>query len=100
MALQREQQILLSINRTLRIHSGIKKSVSEKSRTLRGDQPTVDFDTAANCCLYVTQMKAMDFKDEIPPINIEYRNDHYVLLFNLTTLQYDTGTSPYPELVG
>ena len=30
-------------------------------RTLRGNQPTVDFDAADNCCLYVTTMKAMNF---------------------------------------
>ena len=34
-----------------------------QSRKLRGGQPIVDFDTADNCRLYVTTMKAMNFQD-------------------------------------
>ena len=40
-------------------------------RTLRVGQPIVDFDTADNCHLYVTAMKAMNFQDDIPSISIE-----------------------------
>ena len=35
-------------------------------RLLRGGQPIVDFDTADNCRLYVTTMKAMIFQGDIP----------------------------------
>ena len=35
-------------------------------RTLGGRQLIVDFDTADNCRLYVTTMKAMNFQDDIP----------------------------------
>ena len=48
-----------------------------KFRILRGGQPTVDFDTADNCCLYVTTMKAMNFQDDITSIPIDDFKDHY-----------------------
>ena len=35
-------------------------------RILRGGQPIVNFDTADNCCLYVTTMKAVNFQDDLP----------------------------------
>ena len=40
-------------------------------RILRVGQPIVDFDTANNCRLYVTTMKAMNFQDDIPSIPID-----------------------------
>ena len=43
-------------------------------RILRGGQPTVDFDAADNCCLYVTTMKAINFQDQ--------------LIFSETTMYY------------
>ena len=55
-----------------------------QNRILRGGQPIVDFDTADNCRLYVTTMKAMNFQDDIPSIPIDDFNDHYVLVFDLT----------------
>ena len=45
-------------------------------RILRGGQPLVDFDTADNCCLYVTTMKAMNFQDDIPSITNDDFKDH------------------------
>ena len=35
-------------------------------RILSVEQPIVEFDTADNCRLYVTNMKAMNFQDDIP----------------------------------
>ena len=43
---------------------------------LRGGQPIVDFDTADNCRLYVTTIKAMNFQDVIPSIPIDDFKDH------------------------
>ena len=42
-----------------------------QNRILRGGQPIVDFDTADNCRLYVSTMKAMNFQDDIPSIPID-----------------------------
>ena len=69
-------------------------------RILSGGQPIVDFDTADNCRLYVTTMKAMNFQDDIPSIPIDDFKDQYVLVFDLTSMQDATENCHYPELVG
>ena len=68
-------------------------------RIIRGDHPIVDFDAAGNCRLYVTTMKAMNFQDDIPSISIDNFKDHYVLVFDLTSMQDATKKCNYPELV-
>ena len=45
-------------------------------RVLRGGQPIVYFDTADNCCLYVTTRKVMNFQDDIPSIPFDDFKDH------------------------
>ena len=69
-------------------------------RILRGGQPIVDVDTADNCRLHVTTMKAMNFQDDIPSIPIDDFKDHYVLVFDLISVQDATENCHYPELVG
>ena len=69
-------------------------------RILRGGQPIVDFDAADNCRLYVTTMKAMNFQDDIPSVPFDNFKDHYVLVFDLTSMQDATENCHYPELVG
>ena len=69
-------------------------------RILRGGQPIVDFDAADTCRLYVTTMKAMNFQDNIPSIPIGNLKGHYVLVFDLTSMQDATENCHYPELVG
>ena len=69
-------------------------------RIMRGAQAIVDFDTADNCRLYVTTMKAMNFQDDIPSIPIDDFKDHYVLVFELTSMQDATENCHYPEPVG
>ena len=59
-------------------------------RILRRGQPIVDFNTADNCRLYVRTMKALNFQDDIPSIPIDDFKDHYVLLFDLTSMQNAT----------
>ena len=71
-----------------------------QNRILRGCQPVVDFVAADNCRLYITTMKAMHFQDEIPSIPIDNFKDHYVLVFDLTSMQDATENCQYPELVG
>ena len=69
-------------------------------KVLRERQPIVEFDTADNCRLYVTTMKAMNFQDDIPSIPIDDFEDHYVLVFDLTSMQEATETCHCPEFVG
>ena len=76
------------------------KTFIRQIRILRGKQLIVDFDTADNCRLYVTIMKAMNFQDDIPSIPIDDFKDHYVLVFELTSMQDATENCHYPELVG
>ena len=45
-------------------------------------------------------MKAMKFQDDNPSIPNDDLKDHYVLLFDLTSMQDATENSHYPELVG
>ena len=56
-------------------------------RILRRGQPIVDFDAADNCRLYVTTMRAMNFQDDIPSIPFDIFKDHYILVFDLTSMQ-------------
>ena len=44
-------------------------------------------------------MKAMNFQDDIPSIPIDHFKDHYVLVFDLTSMQDATENCHYPELV-
>ena len=45
-------------------------------------------------------MKAMNFQDDTPSISIDNLKDHYVLVFDLTSMQGATENFHYPELVG
>ena len=69
-------------------------------RILRGGQSVVDYDTSDNCRLYVTTMRAMNFHDDLPSITIDNFKDHYVLVFDLTSMQDVTEHCHYPELIG
>ena len=66
-------------------------------RKFRGGQPIVDFDAADNCRLYVTTVKAMNFQDHIPSIPIENSRDHYVLMFDVTSMQHATEICQYTD---
>ena len=69
-------------------------------KILRRRQPIVDFDTAGYCRLYVTTMKAMNFQVDVPSTPIYDFKDHYVLVFDWTSMQDATENCHYPELVG
>ena len=59
-------------------------------KLFRRGQPNVHFDSADNCCLYITTMKAMRFKDDIPSIPIDNFKHHYELVFDLISMQAAT----------
>ena len=69
-------------------------------RILRGGKPIVVFDIADNCRLYVTTMKALNVQVDNPSIPMKDFKDHYVLVFDLTSIQDATKNCHYPELVG
>ena len=68
-------------------------------RILRGGQPIVSFDAADKCRLYDTLMKAMNFQDDIASIPTRKFKDHFVLVFDLTSIQGAPENCHYPELV-
>ena len=45
-------------------------------------------------------MKAMNFQDDLPSISIDNFKDHYVLVFDLTSMQNASENYHYPKLVG
>ena len=45
-------------------------------------------------------MEAMNFQDDFPSIPIDDFKDHYVLVFDLTSMQDATENCTYLELVG
>ena len=69
-------------------------------RILRGGQPIVHHDTRDYCRLYVTTMKAKNFQDDTLSITVDNFKDHYVLVFDLTSMQDATEHCHYPELIG
>ena len=69
-------------------------------RILSGGQSVVDHDTSDNCRLYVTTMRAMNFHDDLPSIPNDNFKNHYVLVFDLTSMQDATEHCHYPELIG
>ena len=71
-----------------------------KIRELRGGQAIVDVDGADGCQLFITTTKAMNLQDDIPSILVENFKDHYVLVFELTSMQDATENCHYPEIVG
>ena len=66
----------------------------------RGGHPIVDFDFADNCCFNATTMKRMNLQDDITSFPFDYFKNHYVLVFDLTSLQDASEMCHYPELVG
>ena len=69
-------------------------------RILRGGQSVVEYDTTDNCRLFVTTMREMNFHDDLPSIPFDNFKDHYVLEFDLTSMQDTTKHCHYPELIG
>ena len=67
---------------------------------LRGGQSAVQHDTTDNCCLYVTTLKAVNFQEDIPSIPVDNFKDHYVLVFDLTSVQDATEHCHYTDLIG
>ena len=45
-------------------------------------------------------MKAMNFQDDIPSIPVDNFKDHYILVFDLTSMQNATEHCHCPQLIG
>ena len=73
--------------------------LSEKSK-LRSGRSIVVFDAVDNCCLYVTTLKATNIQECIPSFPIANFEDHYVLMFDLTSMQDAIENCHYRDLIG
>ena len=56
-------------------------------RIIRGGIAITSLDTTSPCRPYVTTMKAMQFNENFPALPMEDFQDHYILVFDLTSLQ-------------
>ena len=54
-------------------------------RIVRGGRAIVSLDTTNACRAYVTTMKAMNFNEEIPALPNHQFQNHYILVFDLTS---------------
>ena len=69
-------------------------------RFIRGGRAIVSLDTTSPCRPYVTTMKAMQFNEDFPALPMEDFQNHYILVFDLTSLQDAAEQLHYPELSG
>ena len=69
-------------------------------RIVRGGRDLVSVDTTNDCRAYVTTMKAMNFDEEFPAFPNNLFQSHYLLVFDLTSLQDAGKNFHYPELSG
>ena len=72
----------------------------QEQRIVRGGRAIVSVDTTNDCRAYVTTMKAMNFNEEIPALTNNLFQNHYVLVFDLNSLQDAGEIIHYPELSG
>ena len=56
-------------------------------RIVRGGRAIVSLDTTNDCRAYVTTMKAINFNEEIPALMNHQFQNHYILVFDLNSLQ-------------
>ena len=77
-----------------------QKFVLRELRIVRGGRAIVSLDTTNDCRAYVTTMKAMNFNEEIPALPNHLFQNHYILVFDLTSLQDAGENVHYPELSG
>ena len=56
-------------------------------RVVRGGRAIASVDTTNDCRAYVTTMKAMNFNGEIPALTNNLFQNHYMLVFDFTSLQ-------------
>ena len=69
-------------------------------RIIRGGRAIVSLDTTSPCRPYVTTMKAMQFNEDFPAVPMKHYQYHYILVFDMTSLQDAAEQLHYPELSG
>ena len=68
-------------------------------KIVRGNQVIVHLDTASNILPYYTTMRALKFDEDGPGIPLSQYENHYVLVFDLTSTQEAHIQMYYPDVV-
>ena len=69
-------------------------------RIIWGGRAIISLDTTSPCQPYVTTMKAMQFNKDFPALPMEDFQNHYILVFDLNSLQDAAEHLHYSELSG
>ena len=69
-------------------------------RIVRGNRAIISLDTTKDCGAYVTTMEVMNFNEKIAVISNHQFQNHYILVFDLNSLQDAGEIIPYLELSG
>ena len=69
-------------------------------RIVRGGRAIVSIDTTFPCRPYVTTMKARQFNQDFPALSMKEFQNHYILVFDLTSLRDAAEELHYPEFKG
>ena len=69
-------------------------------RIIRVGRAIISLDTTYPCRPYVTTRKAMQFDESFPALPMEDFQNHYILVFDFTSLQDTAEQLHYPELNG
>ena len=69
-------------------------------RNIRGGRAIISLDTTSPCGHCVTTKKAMQFSEDFPALPMEDFQNHYIIVFDLTSLQDAAEQLHYPELTG
>ena len=72
----------------------------QELRIIRGGRTIVSIDTTNESRAYVTLMKAINFNDEVPSLSNNIFQNHYVHVFDMTSLQDSGENIHYAELSG
>ena len=74
--------------------------VSRELRIVQRGRAIVSLDTTNDSRAYVTAIKAMSFSEKNPGLPNHQLQNHYILIFDLTSLQDAGENNHYPELSG
>ena len=101
------RRIAVAMNTNLAVAGSFNKKPSNyqqfnlrELRINRGERAIISLDKTSPCRPYVTTMKAMQFKEDFPALTLEDFQNHYILTFDLTSLEDAAEQLHYPELSG
>ena len=80
-------------------HFHYQKFGLREVRIVRGNQTIVEMNCVNDYRPYITTMEALKFKEDGPNVKIENYPDHYLLFFDLTSMQESNVVLYYPDII-